>query len=93
MKKEIMVWVILPVLFVGLLAGCLGSSSSSGGADAIVFANQPLPRVTGLDPAEVAGLDKVIALAAGIVWALNLVGLIIILAIHSLTNDPPEKSD
>ena len=36
MKKEFLVWIVAPILFVGLLAGCLGSSSSSGGEDAIV---------------------------------------------------------
>ena len=36
MKKEFLVWIVAPVLFAGLLAGCLGSSSSSGGEDAIV---------------------------------------------------------
>ena len=36
MKKEFLVWIVAPILFAGLLAGCLGSSSSSGGEDAIV---------------------------------------------------------
>ena len=36
MKKEFLVWIVAPILFAGLLAGCLGSNSSSGGEDAIV---------------------------------------------------------